>query len=216
MSDIDFRTLKPDQLAVVLKTGSLNELPIEYQEYYDLMDFVRGLAAKSSRNGKLITKQGIINLLVSEKNITPYQARILYEDAVNFFFSSQNIKKEAFSNLYADQLDEAALLALHTNQLDIYVNLKKEAAKLRGCYDKKQVDIPQELYRKQNVIYTTNVEDIGGTPEDLKELEKQLDALPEVPVLKLDRAKMEAGISKFDVFKMMAEDADTFDDENNS
>lgn len=216
MSDIDFRSLKPDQLAIVLKTGSLNELPVEYQQYYELMDFVRGLAARNSRNGKIITKQGIIKLLQTEKGISTYQARLIYEDAINFFFSGQNIKKEAFSNLYADQLDEAALIALNTNQLDIYVNLKKEAAKLRGCYDKKQVEIPQELYRKQNVIYTTNVEDIGGTPEDTRELEKILDALPEVPAIKVDRAKMEAGISKFDIFKMMAEDADTFNDENNS
>jgi len=72
-----------------------------------------------------------------------------------------------------------------------------------------------ELHRKQYVLYTTDVEEIGGTPEDLKELEKQLDALPEVPVIKLDRAKMEAGISKFDIIKMMAEDAETFDDQGN-
>lgn len=217
MSDIDFSSLKPDQLALVLKTGSLSDLPIEYQEYYHLMDFVRGLAAKGSRNGKLLNKNNIIKLLVSEKGIpNKYQAQLVYEDAINFFHSSQNIKVEAFSNLYAGKFEDAALIALQTNQLAEYHKLMTEAAKLRGCYDKKKTEIPQELYRKQNVIYTTNVEDIGGTPEDTKELEKMLDALPEVPVIKLDRAKMEAGISKFDIIKMMAEDADTFNDENNS
>ena len=67
MSDIDFTSLKPDQLALVLKTGSISDLPVEYQEYYQLMDFVRGLAAKGSRNGKLLNKNNIIKLLVTEK-----------------------------------------------------------------------------------------------------------------------------------------------------
>jgi hypothetical protein len=212
---IDFNTIKPDQIALILKTGSLQSLPVEYQEYYDLMDFVRGLAAKSTRNGKLITKAAIIKLLKTEKDLSDYQARILYEDSINFFYANQTIKKEAFSNLYADQLDEAALLALKTNQLDIYKDLKKEAAKLRGCYDKKQIELPPEFYRKQWVLYTTDVEDVGGIAEDLKELEKQLDALPEVSVINLDRAKMEAGITKFDIMRFMAEDAENFvDDEN--
>ena len=212
---IDFNDIKPDQIALVLKTGSLQSLPVEYQEYYNLMDFVRGLRAKSTHNGKLLTKSGIIKLLKKEKGLSDYQARILYDDAINFFYATQTVKKEAFSNLYADQLEDAARIALQTNQLDTYKDLMKEAAKLRGCYDKKSVEIPEELYRKQYVIYTTDVTDIGGIPEDLKELEKQLDALPEVPTIKLERAKMEAGISKFDVIKMMAEDAETFDDEDN-
>jgi len=212
---IDFNSIKPDQIALVLKTGSLDSLPVEYQEYYNLMDFVRGLAAKSTYKEKLITKAGIIKLLKKEKGLSDYQARILYEDSINFFYSSQIIKVESFANLYADQLDEAALLALHTNQLDTYKDLKKEAFKMRSYGQNKKIEIPEELYRKQYVIYTTDVEDVGGIPEDLKELERQLDALPEVPTMKLQRAKMEAGITKFNVLQMMAEDAETFDDEKN-
>lgn len=213
---IDFSQLKPDQIIPVLRTGTLESLPVEYQEYFHMMDFVRGVAATGMYKGQVKSKAGIIKLLKTEKGLSDYQARILYEDSINFFYSNPQIKTEAFSNLYADQLDEAALIALQTNQLDAYKDLKKEAAKLRGCYDKKKIDIPQELFRRQYVIYTTDVEDVGGIPEDMKELERQLDALPEVPVIKLDRAKMEAGISKFNIIKMMAEDAYTFDDESNS
>ncbi|HLP03851.1 MAG TPA: hypothetical protein VK152_00340 [Paludibacter sp.] len=213
---IDITSLKPEHLLPVLKTGNLQSLPAEYQEYFNLLDFVRGLAATGMYHGKVKSKAGIIKILKTEKNLSDYEARLVYEDSINFFYSSPRIKTEAFSNMYADQLDEAAQIALHTNQLDAYKDLKKEAAKLRGCYDKKKVEIPQELYRKQYVIYTTDVEDVGGIPEDLKELERQLEALPEIPTIKLDRAKMEAGITKFNVIKMMAEDVDTFDDESNS
>jgi hypothetical protein len=212
----DFSKLKLEQLQLVLKTGSLDSVPIEYREYYDLMDFVRGLASKNTYNGALAPKSKIIRLIKQTKDLSDYQARILYNDAINFFYCDTAIKKESFANLYAERLEDAALLAIKTGQLDVYKDLIKEAAKLRGCYDKKTPTIPEELYRKQFVVYTTDVTDLGGVPTDTKELEKQIDKLPDVPVMVKDRLKMEGGITKFDLFKIIAEDADTFNDENNS
>ena len=39
---IDFDAIKPETLALVLKKGSLVDLPQEYQEYYSLMELARG------------------------------------------------------------------------------------------------------------------------------------------------------------------------------
>lgn len=208
----DFESLNIEQLAVVLRTGSLATLPDEYQEYYSLMEFVRGLRAKNAIGNDVITKAGIIKLLKSEYKLSDYAARKVYSDSLNFFYAQEHVRPEAFANLYADKLDNAAGVALQTGQLDIYRDLIKEAAKLRGCYDKKPDGIPKELYRKPFVIYTTAVEDIGGTSEDAKELERQLDSLPDIPVVKLNRVKAEANIPgyNFDVMKMIAEDYEEF------
>ena len=211
---MNFDEINQTQLSVIVKTGNLSNLPQEYQEYYSIMEKVRGLRAKSVYNGKIINKAGIIRLLKTEYQINEYTARKIYDDSLNFFYTQDNVKPEAFANLYADRLDDAATLAMQNNQLDLFEKLTMSAAKLRGCFEKKPIEIPQELYRKQTVLYTTDVEDIGGIPEDLKELERQLDALPEIPVIKLERAKMEAGITKFDILKMAAEDADSFIDQD--
>ena len=127
----DFRNIKPEQLALVIKSGSLNSLPREYQDYYDLMDYVRGLAAKNSHNGKILTKTGIIKLLKTKTGATDYQCRILYDDAINFFHSSLAVKIEAFANMYADQLDDAAAMALNMGNFDSFKDLKKEAFAMR-------------------------------------------------------------------------------------
>lgn len=208
----DFDSLNIEQLALVTKTGSLANLPEEYQEYYSLMELVRGLRAKNAFNGKVITKAGIIKLLKNDYNLSDYHARKVYSDSLNFFYAQEHVRPEAFASLYADKLEDAAAIALQTNQLDTYKDLIKEAAKLRGCYDKKPDSIPKEFYRKPFVIYTTDVEDIGGTSEDLKELERQLDELPDIPVIKMDRVKAEANIPgyDFDVMKMIAEDYEEF------
>lgn len=208
----DFENLNIDQLSVVVRSGSLASLPDEYQEYYSLMELVRGLRAKNAIGKNIITKAGIIKLLKTEHRLSDYFARKIYSDSLNFFYAQEHVRPEAFANLYADKLDDAAAVALQTGQLDIYKDMIKEAAKLRGCYDKKPDGIPKELYRKPFVIYTTNVEDIGGTSEDVKELERQLDALPDIPVVKLNRVKAEANIPgyDFDVMKMIAEDFEEF------
>lgn len=212
----DFRNIKPEQLALVIKSGSLNSLPREYQDYYDLMDYVRGLAAKNSHNGKILTKTGIIKLLKTKTGATDYQCRILYDDAINFFHSSLAVKIEAFANMYADQLDDAAAMALNMGNFDSFKDLKKEAFAMRLKVQKNDdLQIPEEFYRKQTVIYTTDITDVGGTPEDIKEIERMIDELPEVPVIKKERAKMEAGITQFDVMRMMADDIETFGDEEN-
>jgi hypothetical protein len=211
----NFDDLNPSQLAVVLKTGSLANLPNEYQEYYSLMEKVRGLRAKSTFNDKIITKAGIIKLLKNEHDLNDFQARRLFDDAINFFYAQENVKPEAFANLYADKLDEAATLALHSNQLETFERLTMSAAKLRGCFDKKAPEIPEEMYLKQIVIYTTTPQDVGLVPEDKKEVERMLDALPDIPAIKLQRVKADAGVKgfRYNIMRNMAEDIEDFVDE---
>lgn len=213
---IDFEAIKPETLALVLKKGSLVDLPQEYQEYYSLMELVRGLRAKAVFNDKVVTKSSIIKLLKSQYSMNDYQARRVYDDSLNFFYSSENVKKDAFANLYADQLDEAASLALATNQLDSFERLKRLAAKLRGLFDPKLPEIPKELYRKTFTIYTTEAKDVGIESENTRELERIIDELPEVPTVKMNRLKSEAGVPGYDfnILQMMTEDAEEYADED--
>lgn len=121
------------------------------------------------------------------------------------------------ANLYADQVDEAAALALATNQLDNFHRLKTLAAKLRGLFEPKLPEIPKELYRKTFTIYTTEAKDIGIESENTKELETWIiDELPEVPTIKNDCLKQEAGIPGYDfnILQMMTEDAEEYSDED--
>lgn len=211
----NFDDLNVNLLANVLKTGSLNSLPHEYQEYYSLLEKVRGLRAKGVHNKKIISKAGIIKLIRTEYGVTDYTSRRIYDDSINFFYAQENVKPEAFSNLYADRLDEAAQLALHSNQLETFERLTMSAAKLRGCFEKKAIEIPEELYQKQTIIYTTSAEDVGLIPEDMKEVERVLDLLPDIPVLKMNRVKADAGVPgyKYNILRNIAQDQEEFIDE---
>ena len=209
---MNFDKIDIHKLDGIVKSGTLENLPQEYQEYYNMMDLARGLRAKGVFNDKVVTKQDIVKLLMKQFNISDYQARRVYEDAINFFHSHENITADAYANLYAENLEFAAALALETNQLEAYHRLIKEAATLRGCYRPKQEKLPEELFRKPFVIYTTELQDVGTSGEDLKELEKIIDEIPDIPVLKRERLKSEAGIKgyAFQIMKQVAEDYEEF------
>lgn len=210
---MNFDKIELHRLSNVVKTGSLADLPVEYQEYYSLMDLVRGVRARGMFNNKIINKSGIIKLLKGEPyHLSDYMARKVYEDAISFFYAYENIQPRAFANLYAEKLENAAEIALRSNQLDNYHRLIKEAATLRGCYEPVELEENRAMHRHQFVIYTTEADDLGITGEDLKALEQTLDTLPEIPMLKRERLKSEAGIPgyDFDIVKMLEQDKEEF------
>lgn len=209
-----FESIRGDQFSAILKTGNLSSLPIEYQEYYNMMDYSRGLSAKMTYEGQLLTRNKVIRFVRENFDISQETAKRVYEDAINFFYLHNSIKTEAFSNMYAQRLEDLASLAASTGDLKTAKEMISEAAKLRGCYDKKEPEIPKEYFRKQWVIYTNDVADLGLESEDEKELDAFIDSLPEIPVLKRDRLKREAGTRPYDIMKSMAEDIEQFVDED--
>lgn len=213
---MNFDNIDTAQLSLVLQTGSLESLDEEYRQYYILMDYVRGLRAKMVHNEQIITKSAIIKLLKCEPhNLTDYMARKVYADAINFFYHREGITTEAFSNMYAERLENWANICFLNGERETAGKFMKQAAELRGLFKPQDTTIPEELLnQKPYIIYSTNIKDIGLEGTDKKELEEFLDSIPEIPQIKLDRVKAEAGIKKFQVFDHMIQDIDEFSEEN--
>lgn len=213
---MNFENIDLNRITLVLKTGNLSSLPAEYQEYYSMMDMVRGLRAKMVHNGKVVTKAGIIKLLKSEVyDLSDYEARVLYRDSINFFYSQENINTEAFANLYADRLEKWADAAFLNGKEDIAGKLLEKAAILRGCYKPKSNTIPEELLnRKPFTIYSFDITDVGIEETDKTELKEFLNSIPDIPQITMDRVQADAGIKKFKIVERMTQDINEFGEEN--
>lgn len=104
---IDFERIDLSQITRMLSTGDLEALPEAERAYYELMEMVRGLRARMKYNGKVITKAGIIKLLKSDiYGLSDWMARQVYADSINFFYTDENIRPEAFANLYAEKMEK--------------------------------------------------------------------------------------------------------------
>lgn len=113
-SRIDFEALDSHQIERILKTGDLESLTPAEREYFNLMELVRGLRARMMMPGgnRIVTKAGIIKVLKSDVyGLSDWMARRVYSDALNFFYSVDDVTPRAWRNLYAERFDNMANLA---------------------------------------------------------------------------------------------------------
>lgn len=216
---LDLEKIDINQITQILSTGDLDALPPEERAYYELMEMVRGLRARMRYNGKVITKSGIIKLLKSEiYGLSDWMARQVYSDSINFFYAQENIRPEAFANLYAEKLEKWADAMFLMGKGEEASRILERAAKLRMRFASTETEIPEELLgKKQIVIYTTNRSDMGVPETDKKELEAFIDGIPDIPVIVRDRLKEDAQIKNFNLKKRMIQDVEEFrEDETES
>lgn len=209
---LDLENIDINQITQILSTGDLDTLPPEERAYYELMEMVRGLRARMRYNGKVITKAGIIKLFKSEiYGLSDWMARQVYSDSINFFYAQENIRPEAFANLYAEKLEKWADSMFLMGKGEEASRILERAAKLRLRFASTETEIPEELLnKKQIVIYTTKRSDLGVPETDRKELEEFIDEIPDIPMIVRDRLKEDAQIKKFNLKKRMIEDAEEF------
>lgn len=207
-----------NQITQILMTGGLDSLRPDERAYYELMELVRGLRAKMQHNKKIITKAGIIKLLKSDVyGLSDWQARQVYADSINFFYTQEHIRPEAFSNLYADKLEKMADVAFLNGRMKEARDMIKLAAELRGCFKKVDNEIPDELLnRRATVIYTTDRADLGVDEIDRKELAQFIDDIPDTPEIIKDNIREDAKIKKFELKKRMIYDVQEFSEEDNT
>ena len=211
----DFEAVSLERIEKVLSTGTLDALPEAERRYYDLMEMVRGLRARVKINDKLVTKAGIIRLLKSQPyGLSDYMARRVYTDAINFFWAQDEVRPRAFANLYADRLENWANLLFVQGKPREALRYIKLAAELRGCFDEQAPEIPDELLNQQpTIIYTTDRRDLGLPATNRRQVEKLIDAIPEIPELVRDSLKEDAQISKFQLKKRLLHDIEEFSED---
>lgn len=213
---IDFERVDLNQITRMLSTGDLEALPEAERAYYELMEMVRGLRARMRYNGKVITKAGIIKLLKSDiYGLSDWMARQVYADSINFFYTDENIRPEAFANLYAEKMEKWADSMFLMGKGEEASRILERAAKLRLRFASTETEIPEELLnRKQVVLYTTKRSDLGVPDTDRRELEEFINDIPDIPVIVCERLKEDAQINKFNLKKRMLEDAEEFSEDD--
>ena len=204
-SRVDFEKVDLNQIQRILSTGTLDSLRPEEREYFSLMEMVRGLRARMRfTNGRMVTKAGIIRLLKSEPySLSDWMARQVYNDSINFFYTQDNIRPEAFAALYAERAEKWADAAFLAGKIKEARALLKLAGEYRRCFRKEQAEIPEELLNQKKVPAI-----------DRKELEGFIDSIPEIPVAVRDNLKEDARIRKFDLKKRMIYDIEEFSEED--
>lgn len=176
---------KAEQIQSFLQGHTAAELTPELLTYYEQLDFVRGLWQKGHNRNFILN-----NLLSAYKKLSFYKARIIYDEAMNFFYLDTGIKKKAWANYYADRLDAMAQICIDMGDIDQARKLTNDAAEMR------QVHVPDPPNTdsgpgKRIFIYTINPETLGLPRANRAKLAKWIDSLPDISDSGRDRLHME-------------------------
>jgi hypothetical protein len=181
-------------LQYYIKTGKGN-FPDELVVYLELLELVRSMYSKYE------TKNFIITTLTNEVyGISRHKATELFHDALNFFYSDNQVKQKAWENIYANHLDNLAYLALEKDDIETARKCFLDAAKLRGVGSEQNREIPKELLSKPVIIYTLDPSDVGLPKASKKELAEFIDNLPEISERERVRLSKDAGITEVTIF----------------
>jgi hypothetical protein len=129
-----------------------------------------------SMYSKYKSKKFILNAItISPYSIPKRSADKLYNDALNFFYSDNDVKKEAWCNIYAEKLETAAMVAWEQSDMETYGKLIMDAAELRGC--KKEDALEKEPFDRRPVVYLFDPKKFGLAEPNKRELAALIDGL---------------------------------------
>ena len=202
----EFEGLHAEMLQDWLDTGSSSVLPDEMLEYLQQLDAVRGWFNSQK------PKNAILKLLQAHyPKLTGVTAKSRYNDALNHFYLDNQVKKEAWRNIYADLMDElrkATIMSARTPQdYKIAQGMVMDSAKIRGVFDPKEKELPSELFDKPIKIYTMNPEDVGLESANRNILAQQIEMFTLEESQKL-LIKQDAGLEPKTLFNYEQEDED--------
>ncbi|MDM1536371.1 hypothetical protein [Myroides odoratimimus] len=190
-----------------MERGDVNNAPIHIVEYLELLDKVRGMNLRIDKFG---SKEAIVKHLILVDKLSRYKANQVYDEAIEYFYSDSTISKQAWRSLYAEKADKALNFAMlqirDINDASKVAKMAHDIAILRGINEPDKEKLPDELFLKQFVVYSTDAETLGLPKANRNVLAEFIDSLPELTEKERIRIKQEAEILPLKVFVDEQED----------
>lgn len=169
-----------------------------FAEYVQKLTRVFNMRMRFDKFGE---KEAIIAHLVAfEPDIkgNRLKALELYNDAMEYFYSSTEISKQAHLNRYADDLDKditlARRIAQNVNDLEKISKMVERAAKIREAANPDDNTLPEDMLRQPFKVYTMDMNNFDGEGnENLQAVEEFINQqIEQMSPKALDRLKQEA------------------------
>lgn len=184
-----------------MERGSVNNAPQHIVDYLELLDKTRGMIMRIDHFG---SKQMVVKHLMLTENLSKYKAGLVYDEAIEYFYSSQKVSKAAWKNIYAEKMEMminfATLEARTVDDARKIIQMYKDLGEMREVHVEDKSDLPEELFKAPVVVYSINPEDLGLPKANRQKLAEMIDRLPELTEKERTRLKEEAQALPIKVF----------------
>jgi len=164
-----------DKLRELIEKGKEKGISDEDLIYYEQMDMVRCLYNKYN------SKSFIVNaLLISYKWMNRRRATEIFSNALNFFYLDNDVKVEAWANIYAEKYEVAANICFAMNDFENYDKYLDKAAKYRGVGKDKPMTLPEGFYDRRPILYSIDPTQFKIKRIDRRKVAEYIASLPDL------------------------------------
>lgn len=194
LSEIDGVEL--DLIQEWMSSGRRDSMDPALAQYLEFMEVTRTQITRDQDRAAIIKLLG-----APPYSLSRHRAMKVYQDALNFFYVDNEIRAEAWANLYADKMERAANkmrpLIRSSRDTETYAKILGQAAELRLKHRAQEHNLPEEIFKKPVRIYTADVAVLGAERQniDRSRLAQLIDNY-DIPETDKGRILSEAGVSK--------------------
>lgn len=184
-----------EKLMDFVQSGNLESASVEEQLYISALLFLKDMDSQYGR-------KATIEYAVKTLKINAQRASEMYSEALNLFYSDNNVTKAALRNKYADMIEAGALVvrenAVTSVDWKIHSEMIMQAAKLRELDKPDPEKLPNEVYQKSVRVFDLNATKAGLPAINRLELANELDDLNLPEAIKAD-LKQDALIDQLNI-----------------
>jgi hypothetical protein len=180
-----------DRINDYVQSGSLNDLKNEEAIYLDALLLFAGMGRRYGRRNTVafFTKPPF--------GLKYARASEMFDEAINLFHADRQIERKAMRHLFAEQLQEAALVVRENAQSakdwEVYGNLLTQASRMLGLDKDDPEKPPAEQFMKPVRYYSLDPGDVGLHTIDRQQVARQIESL-EIPEREKIRIRQDARI----------------------
>lgn len=180
-----------DNLNDYVQSGSMNDLKNEEAIYLDALLLFAGMGRRYGRRNTVafFTKPPF--------GLKYARASEMYDEAINLFHADRQVERKAMRHLFAEQLQEAALVVRENAQSakdwEVYGNLLTQASRMLGLDKDDPEKPPAEQFMKPVRFYSLDPGHVGLHTIDRQQVARQIESL-EIPEREKIRIRQDARI----------------------
>jgi hypothetical protein len=191
-----------DDIYRFMETGNPDNAPQEVVDYLQLLQRVHGMRLRIDIYG---SKEHVLKHIVLTEKISRYKADQVYQEAIEYFHSDDEVSLKAYKNMYAQKMEQVLNFMMQKMETvgdgEKIIKSIKEIATLRGCYNEEIDPIPDEMLQKKMFVYDFDADKLGLPKVDRNALKKFIEEkIPELPEKHKQRLFEEADIIPFKAF----------------
>lgn len=175
--------------------GEIQNAPEEIVRYLDLLDKARSMSNKLGESG---SKDAVVGHLIKVEGLSRYLATNIYNDSMEYFYSSKAISRDAYRHFIAELKHKNYLLAMElskdTKDVASADKILDSMAKVLGLDMPDPIEVPASAYTQPFKMYSIDAEFLGLPKINRTKIKELLSELPEISERLRLRLEEEAGL----------------------